>query len=285
MLLKNSLSIQNQISLLRERGMKIYDEDEAVAFLNQNQYYRLNIYFHKLMDPKDHFKENVTFSHIIEIHRNDKWLRKEIFSLLEIVEINMRARISYHLAMKDGSDAFYKEGLCKNSRNFKLIQKSFLNQVSRNSKDPVVIHHQNKYEGRFPIWVVVEFFSFNTLSKYFANLLEVDKKEIAKAAYGLNEYLLGQWLHVLSVLRNVCAHFGYLYKRDFPIRPKIAKSFNWENGKDSQLFAQLLVIRRLSGIAEWDYFTQQLLKKLSTTEFFPLEAYGFPENWEEYLIF
>ena len=82
-----------------------------------------------------------------------------------------------------------------------------------------------KYAGLFPIWVVIEFFSFNTLSKFYKNLLEKDKKSIAKEMYSVNDYLSGQWMHVLSIQRNICAHYGYLFRREYPIRPIIAKSF------------------------------------------------------------
>ena len=54
MALKPALSVHDQIELLRQRGMTIDDEKKATAFLQSNHYYRLNIYFHKLMDSPDH---------------------------------------------------------------------------------------------------------------------------------------------------------------------------------------------------------------------------------------
>jgi abortive infection bacteriophage resistance protein len=94
--------------------------------------------------------------------------------------------------------------------------------------------------------VVIEFLSFNTLSKYYGNLQERDKKAIACNSFRINDYMLGQWSHVLSVLRNTCAHYGYLYRREYPLRPIMAKSIGWDSSKNNRLFAIFLVMRRLS---------------------------------------
>jgi len=47
--LKPALTIDQQLNLLEERGIIIDDKSEAELFLIDNNYYRLNIYFHKTM--------------------------------------------------------------------------------------------------------------------------------------------------------------------------------------------------------------------------------------------
>jgi len=44
--LKPALTIDEQISLLKKRGMTFVNEQKAKLFLSENNYYRLNIYFH-----------------------------------------------------------------------------------------------------------------------------------------------------------------------------------------------------------------------------------------------
>jgi len=68
---------------------------------------------------------------------------------------------------------------------YQEIFDNFSAEIARNKKDPVIVHHQKKYAGVFPIWVVVEYFSFNTLSKLYKNLLEPDKKIIAQGLYNV----------------------------------------------------------------------------------------------------
>ncbi len=282
--MKPALSVQDQIELLRIRGMKIDDEKKAVIFLQANHYYRLNIYFHKFMDSPDHYPMNSSFSQIIDVYNNDRWLRNKILSVLEPIEINTRTKISHYLALEYGSDAFYYQENYKDLGKYEEIFNNFSDVINRNSNDPVIKHHLKKYSGLFPIWVVIEYISFNTLSKFYKNLLEKDKKIISKKMYGVNDYLLGQWLHVLSVQRNICAHYGYLFQREYPIRPVIEKSFGWDPSQNNTLFAQLLVIRRLSDRRLWRNFIRMFSDRERKIQSFNLRDYGFPPDWRSYLI-
>lgn len=283
MSLKKPLSISEQLGLLHNRGMIIDNPKEAHIFLECNHYYRLNIYFHKFMDSQDQFRDGIQFSQIISVYENDRWLRNKILSILEPIEIETRTRIAYHLALSYGSTALY------NNSNFKVVDlhKHFLDrfnqEIIHNSRDPVIKHHQNKYGGQFPVWVAVEYLSFNSLSKLYKNLLARDKKEIATVFNKTNYYYLGQWLHSLSILRNICAHYGYLFRREFSIRPVIPKGFKWNPSQNNKLFALFLVMRRLSDRIIWESFMQELIVAEKTKDGFDLCDYGFPTDWESYL--
>lgn len=283
MSLKPALTIQNQIDLLRKRGMIIDGDSTASTFLSSNHYYRLNIYFHKLMNSPDHFRDGTRFSQVMAIYNNDSWLRNRLLTILEPIEIKTRTQISHYLGITYGSDAFYQKAICKDEAIYQVILDNFTNEISRNSKDPVIKHHKTNYGGYFPIWVVIEFLSFNTLSKYYGNLQEKDKKTIARNSYHVNDFFLGQWLHVLSVLRNICAHYGYLYRREYPLRPKMATEFGWDSSKNNRLFATFLVMHRLSEKAPWNEFIQEIGDREKTGSFFHLRDYGFPDDWRSYL--
>ena len=222
-------------------------------------------------------------SHVMVIYANDSWLRNKILTLLEPIEIKMRTQISHYLGITYGSDVFYQKHIYKKENIWQTISDNFSNEAFRNKLDPVIKHHTINYGGIFPIWVIVEYLSFNTLSKYFNNLHENDKKNIAKNAFGLNEYILGQWLHVLGVLRNICAHYGYFYRRIFPLRPIIAKSTGWDPTKDNKLFAMFLVMRQLSDEPSWKIFILTVQEKEKTSPYFKLKDFGFPNDWQRYL--
>ena len=283
MSLKPARSISDQIALLKKRGMVIDNLPLAEAFLTDHHYYRLNIYFHKLMDAPDHFPKGITFSDIIAISGNDSWLRNRILTILEPIEIKTRTQIAHYLGMTYGADAFYQSNLYKKRFIWQTIQDNFQNEINRNRSDPVIKHHMKRYSGQFPIWAIVEYLTFNTLSKYYQNLQEKDKKQIARNGFHLNDYLLGQWLHVISVLRNICAHYGYLYRRTNPLRPIMAHSFGWDRSNNHHLFAVFLVMKRLSNESTWFNFIQSIREKEETTLSFQLQDYGFPENWKAYL--
>lgn len=264
--------------------MIVDNEKIASTFLLANHYYRLNIYSHKFMDSPDHFRTGTRFSQIIAVYDNDCWLWNKMLTILEPIEIKTRTQISYYLGMIYGSDAFYQTGIDKDASTHQNIYTNFSNELNRNPSDPVIKHHQTNYGGQFPIWVAIEYLSFNTLSKYYSNLQEKDKKIIARNSYQINDHLFGQWLHTLSVLRNICAHYGYLYRREYPSRPKIATEFGWDPMKNYRLFAMFLVMRWLSDIGIWNAFIHTVGERESTSKFFYLRDYGFPENWNTYLF-
>ncbi len=80
--LKPAITIEQQIELLESRGLVIDQKDKANLFLMDNNYYRLNVYFHKLMDNQNHFIPETNFSKVIKIYDIDRYLRKQIFSRL-----------------------------------------------------------------------------------------------------------------------------------------------------------------------------------------------------------
>ena len=55
--------------------------------------------------------------------------------------------------------------------------------IADNKRTLVVKHHNQKYGGKFPLWVIIEFFSMGTLSYLYADLLTPDKKQIAATSF------------------------------------------------------------------------------------------------------
>lgn len=92
--------------------------------------------------------------------------------------------------------------------------------IADNKRTLVVKHHNQKYGGKFPLWVLIEFFSMGTLSYLYADLLTPDKKQIASASFNTSADCLQSWLRCLTDLRNRCAHYSRLYYWIFSAVPK-----------------------------------------------------------------
>lgn len=97
------------------------------------------------------------------------------------IEVNLRCRISNYFSIKYGVLGY------KNADNFVngLYYEDFVNdmekEINRNSKAPFVKNFKTNYEnGDIPFYALVELFSFGTLSKFYKNMKNEDKKEIAK---------------------------------------------------------------------------------------------------------
>ena len=82
---KESRSINEQIALLKGRGMKIDDELEAYHLLSHVSYYRLKGYWWDMQSDKEiHlFRNNADFKEVITRYKYDKELRILLFGAID----------------------------------------------------------------------------------------------------------------------------------------------------------------------------------------------------------
>ena len=59
-------------------------------------------------------------------------------------------------------------------------------EIKRNYREPFVIHHKEKYNGKFPIWAVIELISFGALSRMYSNLKREDQRIVSRELLGLD---------------------------------------------------------------------------------------------------
>jgi len=96
---KPSLSIENQINLIKSRGLVFEDKNKAARHLSNISYYRLSAYMipfkEKDLNGKviDKFKPNATWNAIIDLYRFDRKLRLLIFDAIERIEIGLRTQL------------------------------------------------------------------------------------------------------------------------------------------------------------------------------------------------
>ena len=88
---KQPLTIEQQISLLKDRGLAIIDEAAAQKVLGSISYFRLANYFRPMeMDKQSHqFKPGATFENAVQLYDFDASLR-ELLILFKILFFNIR---------------------------------------------------------------------------------------------------------------------------------------------------------------------------------------------------
>ena len=103
---------------------------------------------------------------------------------------------------------------------------------------------------------MVEVFSFGTLSKFYKNLKNPDKKDIAKS-FGLGYTYFESWLESISYVRNICAHYGRLYNAKFSKTPQLYKEYNKVGIGNNRLFGVLLCLKHLLiNDSHWNSFVE-----------------------------
>ena len=110
---KKSRSIQEQIDLLKQRGMKIEDEEFAGLHLSHISYYRLKGYWWDMQIDKERhiFSKDADFKDVIARYFFDKELRLILFDAIESIEIALRTKMIYHLSQSYGGLYYTDKGL------------------------------------------------------------------------------------------------------------------------------------------------------------------------------
>ena len=215
---KPAVSIPDQITKLKARGLAIGDEAFAIHCLSNISYYRLRAYTYPFQDntqPNHPFIVPVTFEQIIELYVFDRKLRSLVFDAMEKIEIAMRTQIIHQFAIPYGSHWQLNETLFRDVNRFNSQIQSLQTEISR-SNETFIEHYKKTYTEPVdpPSWMSLEVSSFGLLSQMFWNLKKSPEKIAVVKHFGLNNIeLLENWMLCFSHIRNTCAHHGRLWNR------------------------------------------------------------------------
>lgn len=216
---KPYLDYQQQVELLKSRGLAIPDVASAALFLSQVSYYRFSAYALPYCQAKDRFRLDVSFTQLVRLYRLDEQLRERIDALLTVIEILLRTRITHYFGKEFGPFGHYVSGHFRDESKHREWMEGLAGEVER-SHETFIAHYEVHYDGypKLPIWMASEVMSMGRLSRLFAGLRKEVQSPLARE-FGLQPRVLANWLHVLTVLRNICAHHGRLWNRELPVKP------------------------------------------------------------------
>ena len=285
-LLKEPKFFEEQLTLIKKKGFIISEgkEQECIDFLQKTNYYRLSAYFLPFKKSDGTFFEDINFSRIQRICEFDSQLRSLIFGIIEDIEIYLRTQISYYVAHKYGPLGYLEKSMFSEKHNNIKYLKKIESCIDENANTLVVKHHRQKYEGKFPVWVIIEFFSVGMLSYFYKDMITEDKKAMAMGVYSTRPAQLESWLRCLTDLRNRCAHYSRIYYWSFPAMPKMPNDCNYV--ADRKLFSQLLVLKYLyPDNKKWNLKIMSAIKKLigEYEKDISFRHIGFSDNWEKEL--
>lgn len=287
--IKPYLKIDEQINHLKSEGMYIEDDAFVKAILTRINYYHLSGYWYKFYDKNKKFVTGTTLEQVYNLYLFDCELRFLIMELLKDLEIKLKAHIANFIGEKWGPlgyrciGNFYEED---DHINFLSI----LNKKKKQyKKKPVVEHHIRHYDGKLPIWAVVEILSFSDVTKFYKNFHDRDRKTLLKANYGNwdvinNSAETPKWINVLCDVRNKCAHYERLYNARFSNSIKLPQKYSSYNLKTNKLFSALLILFLLIDDEKVKkQFIEDLKSLFEKYNFSDIESMGFPEDWETIL--
>lgn len=289
---KPALTIAQQLTQLRKRGLSITDENTAEHFLKNVSYYRLAGYWWTLQSDRHthRFRKGVSFQLVIDRYNFDRELRLIIMDMIERIEIAVRTKMIYYFSLTYGTHWFEKADLVKKEslltysvkqirRETKKSNEVYLRQYFRKYKED----HRNP-----PSWMSLEIVSLGTLSKIYGNLKSrlVEKDKIAKELGLPNQVVLENWLHGISVTRNISAHHSRLFQRTLPIKPILPKYLpgRWINtqqiDKKSVYFQLSCMAYLLQSISPGNRFSLRLSDLFIKYPSVKFKEVGFSANWK-----
>jgi abortive infection bacteriophage resistance protein len=251
--IKPPLTYAQQVALLQSRGLIVKCTDNATKFLQQVNYYRFSAYCIPFQKLRDVFTAGTTFEKITELYRMDEELRNAFMALLSPIEVFIRTKIVYELSHYNGAFAHYDHTIFRDDFKHTEWVASLDEEVNR-GKETFLEHYKTKYQGfpRLPLWMVCEIMSMGSLSFLYGGLLPKPQRNIC-TNLEISHVVLRNWMHVITYLRNICAHHGRLWNRELSIKPLIPnKDVRWTSlGLDNKhLFASVAVAEWICNKAE-----------------------------------
>ena len=212
-MVKDFKTIDQQIDILKKKGLIIDDINKAEDILLKENYFFLNGYRHLFMNsPTDRtFVSGATFDELYSLFLFDRYSRNILFKNVLIIENRLKSVMSYQLSKKYG----YREKEYLNIKNFTLDPekkrrvKDVIDKMKRQirintSRHNATMHYLKNY-GYIPLWILVKVLSFGMVCELFLILKDEDKLEIS-SVFGITVEYLESFLPILSNYRYLCAH-------------------------------------------------------------------------------
>lgn len=284
---KEFKTIDEQIKILTDRGLKIPDVEKAKDFLYKNNYYRVSG-FSLTLRKNDKFYEGTTFQNIIDIYNFDHELRHILLEYLEIIETRVKSIYAYEFSKKYGPLGYLDPCNFKDSNEYdRIMEKSEEQKKKREPYEPYLKHFVEELEQDIPFWAYVDLLTISDISMLYYISEESIKTEVAKSM-GLHKQgsvLLGKFMHSLTIIRNLCAHGGRLYNRLFEQKPKLSgfeiSLLITNNGKadNAHLYGFILIMRRLLIREEFVDMKNKINELTKKYPFVDMKYYGFRKDW------
>jgi len=313
---KPAHSIEEQVATLRGRGLAIPDEARARHYLANISYFRLSAYTRPFYQPgcqEHYFLDGTSFEDVLRLYVFDRELRLLLLDAIERLEVALRAQLTNTLAEHHGPHGYLNPAIFDTRYNHGWLLEKLENAAKGREIETFLAHYRKKYRSaptQPPIWMAVELLTFKEVSTLMAKLRLPKDTQRIEQHFGWKMPVLRSWFRSLSDLRNICAHHGRVWNREFGSRPEMPRKIpaSWpgipnsiETGSHEhpgqrldprrRLYLQLVVIESLmqvvSPTSQWaerlvtllDHYPQVSRPHMGFTGYWDTESF-----WREAVI-
>ena len=303
--------IEKQIQRLKAKGLKFKNEEKARKIILRENHYNITegyedvfIDLKRSNKQKEIYEEETYFEELYAIYKFDRDLKDLCFEYIHILETNIKSYVAYIFSSKYGESNYLKRENFrpeyKYNKEFEILKSKINNNLQRNfsnSKSELKkFYNQNKY---IPLYMLVKVFTFGNIVNFYKLMKVEDKQEIAQPI-NLSPYSIQDYLKVLNIVRNICAHGDILFNIRLYIHIeekdcnyhkilKISKENNKYKCGINDLFAVMIIFKKLLPEEEFnemfikiERLLEHLKREIDNDSYQNLlEIMGFPNNYGE----
>lgn len=277
-LLKPFKTHNQQLKILRERGLETGDGSKSKKFLAEENYYNVINGYKDLFLKKDNagvpvipekYIDNAHIDEIYALFLFDRELRNLLVKYLLKFETNLKSVISYRFSEKYKEPSAYLS--MNNFKNGTQHTKQTLQQIAlmsnlisnkvKNRGNNSIKHYIDNHNA-VPLWVLVNFMTIGNMSYFYNIMKDTDRNTVAKdLSKKFNKTRSKQifsnelTIHAedleaitksVNLYRNMCAHEERLfsYKTSNVHSAHIYNYFNIPTGVSNQRLISLLILLR-----------------------------------------
>ena len=251
---KKATTLEEQVELLRSRGVEITCEEKAKECLLDIGYFRLCSYlfpfektYPKYSNRTHEVIEGTKLSDAVALYYFDFDLRNILNRYISRIEVTLRTYITYTLSnkYKDSPVWFIDPNVVKADfiRDFDSVYESI-------RKKPVIKRHHKKYinDKYAPAWKTIEYMTFGNIENLYANLSSVSDKLDISRHFGVNQTAIFEnYIKTIRTLRNTCAHGGILFDLRIPMSIKNGPAGTFARVNGNNLCGALKVVEFFLG--------------------------------------
>lgn len=260
-------SLDQQIDILREKGMLIDNEDYAKSVLSKIGYYTLingykNLFLRKndrgnIVTPHQYINET-KIEDIVALYKFDKNLRAILYNGLLSYETTLNSELAYRFSEMFPTAYSYLDinNFKHDSDNTVRILKTIsslttkIEQEAHKRGNNAIKHYINSHTC-IPLWVLTEFMTFGDLNYFYLNCKDELKRQIAhdftlkyRKTNGLSQSnaimpeVIEHINHVANMFRNAVAHNEITYSKVINRGPNLSSVRNILGQSDLRLNSQ-----------------------------------------------
>lgn len=267
--MKEHKTFNQQLTILRNRGVVVPTNGKPKRFLEQENYYNVINGYKDLFLVKDSnnlpvepelYQEGTHFNELKALFLFDRELRILLLKYLLIFENSIKTTVAYEFSKKYPRKNAYLDianfvdnDLKKVLQQISILTKTIHDKVDRSG----AIKHYIEEHGEVPLWVLVNFLTMGNIANFYNILTDSTKNIIAKFytdkyrtqnkdnTFRLSSADLSACLKVANLVRNICAHDERLYNvnlRNVRISP-IANHFGIRRYDNKRFIVLILFLK------------------------------------------